>query len=75
MTQSRSAPKLGEPLGAAALAALRAMQRRCGEQRSLRDLGIPRNTYARALAGLGLRHATVAFIESRLRALGHLPST
>jgi hypothetical protein len=64
-------PATGEPATQRTLAALgRLRTREPDERRAAALLTISTSTYARALAGLGLRRGSIALIEARLRALG-----
>jgi hypothetical protein len=47
---------------------LRVIARTMGERAACRELGIPRATFARLLAGLPVRRGTVALLRSRLNA-------
>lgn len=60
---------MGASLPVADKARLSDLVARIGEPRTVKTIGIPRQTLARALAGLGLRRGTIALIQQRLGSL------
>jgi hypothetical protein len=70
-TNTGRRPALGEPVTTCTRAALENLRRaHPDERRAASLLQVSRSTYARALAGLGLRRGSIALIETRLRAMG-----
>jgi hypothetical protein len=57
------------PLGGSDREAIRRLISRLGERKTCRVLQVGRQTLARALAGLPVRHATAVLIESRLASI------
>jgi len=65
-TKLKQPANAGEPLAEADRRALRRLVREHGEPRALELLELSRGTLARAMAGLGMRKATRAYVRAQL---------